>query len=127
MDFQVVLQVVIVSIFRGEQMFSVRDANVIRHGCPESERFNYKTGRYPYPTVVFQVWVDHTRLILAAEPGHHGNRNDKSIARLDPFLTSIRNGIYANIPFRLFSDVETSPGVFAHQDHIGLWTMTDGG
>ena len=92
-------------------------AYVARHGCPESERFNYKTGRYPYPTVVFQVWVDHTRQILAAE---HGNRNDKSIARLDPFLTSIRNGIYANIPFRLFSDVETSPGVFAHED---LWLV----
>ena len=46
--------------------------------CPASE-FNSHKGKEGYPTLSYEVIVDHCKRIIACTEGHKGTRNDKSI------------------------------------------------
>lgn len=58
--------------------------------CPVGERFYHK-GKEGYPTLSYEVTVNHTSKIIAATKGFPGTRNDKTIVRFDGFVSSIHD------------------------------------
>jgi hypothetical protein len=46
-----------------------------------------------YPTLSYEVTVDHTSKIIAVTHGFPGTRNDQTIVRFDGFVTDIHDGI----------------------------------
>lgn len=89
--------------------------------CPSGERSCHK-GKEGYPTLSYEVTVDHTKRIIAATEGHPGARNDKTIVRFDGFVTQIHNGeLYADVPYQLLDD----HGNVTHEK--GLYLIVDGG
>jgi len=72
--------------------------------CPAS-RFNDHKGKEGYPTVVFEVVVDHLKQIMAVSRVHRGTINDKSIVRLDDFVQKLREGkVFMGVTYRLWKD-----------------------
>lgn len=89
--------------------------------CPSGERSCHK-GKEGYPTLSYEVTVDHTKRIIAATAGHPGARNDKTIVRFDGFVTQIHNGeLYADVPY----DVCNEDGTVTQEK--GLYLIVDGG
>ena len=65
--------------------------------CPVGDRFLHK-GKEGYPTIAYEVTVDHTSKIIAATKGFPGAKNDKTIVRFDGFVSAIHDGdLYANV------------------------------
>ncbi|CAB1097890.1 unnamed protein product [Ectocarpus sp. CCAP 1310/34] len=70
--------------------------------CPYNQARSY-TGKEGYPTVAYQVTVDHTKRVLAVTPGFTGSTNDKSIIRYDTAVTKIREDpIYSEKEFTVY-------------------------
>lgn len=89
--------------------------------CPSGERSLHK-GKEGYPTLSYEVSVDHTKRIIAATQGHPGARNDKTIVKFDGFVTDIfQKRLYSEVPF----DLHTSNGRVIHEK--GLYLTVDGG
>ena len=89
--------------------------------CPAGVR-SYHKGKEGYPTLSYEVTVDHTKRILAATIDHPGARNDKTVVKFDGFVTSINNGdLYKNETFEL-TNAEGDINV-----HKGLYLIVDGG
>ena len=89
--------------------------------CPSGQRSLHK-GKEGYPTLSYEVTVDHTKRIMAATQGHPGARNDKTIVKFDGFVTDIHQGkLYSDVPYKLFDDMG---GVI---DEKGLYLIVDGG
>ena len=89
--------------------------------CPAGDRTNHK-GKEGYPTLSYEVTVDHTKKIIAATEGHPGCRNDKTIVKFDGFVTSIHDGnIYSDTTYKL----KTSKGNIIEEK--GSYLITDGG
>jgi hypothetical protein len=89
--------------------------------CPAGERSMHK-GKEGYPTLSYEVTVDHTKKIIAATQGHPGTRNDKTIVKYDSFVTSIHDGkLYADVEYTL----KTKDGVDIVEK--GLYLIVDGG
>ena len=53
---------------------------------------NAATGKEGFPTLAFQIIVNHRRRILHSTGAFLGATNDKSIARLDPAFTEMHEG-----------------------------------
>lgn len=51
---------------------------------------SWYTGKEGYPTVVFEVTVDHTRKILSASMGFPGSINDRTISGIDTIMRNVR-------------------------------------
>jgi hypothetical protein len=51
---------------------------------------SWYVGKEGFPTVAFQVVVNHKRKILSVSQPHPGSHNDKTIASMDPALHAIR-------------------------------------
>ena len=72
--------------------------------CPVGERSQHKDIE-GFPTLSCEVTVDHSKKIIAVTEGHPGSRNDKTIVKIDGFVSSIHDGsLYGDIPFKLSSD-----------------------
>lgn len=57
--------------------------------CPHSQARSY-TGKEGFPTIAYQVTVDHSGRALAVTKGFTGSTNDKTIIRFDSAVTKIR-------------------------------------
>jgi hypothetical protein len=80
------------------------------------------SGKEGFPTVAFQVIVDHSTKILAISPCYPGSHTDISISRLDEEVNSIRfNPLFADFPFSLL----VQPGV--REINQGVYLIADGG
>ncbi|CAM9719025.1 unnamed protein product [Pylaiella littoralis] len=70
--------------------------------CPYNQARSF-TGKEGYPTVAYQVTVDHTKCAVAVTPGFTGSTNDKTIIQFDSAETRIRNDpIYTKREYRLY-------------------------
>ena len=119
--------------------------------CPHVQR-NAHVGKEGFPSLVFQVTFNHKRKILATTCGMPGAVNDKvrsygympvfaahftnltagawycfhvlqqTIARLDPFLTEVRDGV-------ILSDIKYDVYDKDGGKHVmsGAWGLVDGG
>lgn len=80
------------------------------------------TGKEKYPTVAYNVTVNHRRWIMAASKGFYGSYNDKTIVKYDTFITDIRNGKqYSDYKF----DLRKRDGKVTQI--TGAWILCDGG
>jgi hypothetical protein len=80
------------------------------------------TGKEGFPTVAYEVTVDHHKRILWVTDGHPGARNDRSIVRFDEYVMAIKNkDILSEYSFWL----KGSDGVEVEQR--GAYLITDGG
>lgn len=84
---------------------------------------NAATGKEGFPTLAFQIIVNHRRRILATTGAFLGATNDKSIARLDPAFTEIHegSGCARNFKFNLFDSRGRAV------EHKGAYLLVDGG
>jgi hypothetical protein len=69
--------------------------------CPAYERHMH-VGKEGYPSLAFQVVVDHCRLIHAVSHGFKGACNDQTIARNDEFPMKLFDGKYKDVEYVLF-------------------------
>jgi hypothetical protein len=89
--------------------------------CPSGNRSFHK-GKEGYPTLSYEVTVDHRKKIIAATQGHPGCRNDKTIVKFDGFITAIHDGeLYADVPYSLTAE-DGSVSI-----EKGLYLIVDGG
>lgn len=89
--------------------------------CPTGQRSFHK-GKEGYPTISYEVTVDHRKKIIAATQGHPGCRNDKTIVKFDGFITSIHDGErYADVPFYMHDQDGNKI------EEKGLYVIVDGG
>ena len=88
---------------------------------PAGERIFHK-GKEGFPTLSYEVTVDHTSKIIAVTHGFPGARNDRTIVRFDGFVTEIHDGLK-------YKDV-TYPMVTIRGEEYqekGAWLLVDGG
>lgn len=89
--------------------------------CPAGGRTGHK-GKEGYPTLSYEVTVDHSKRIMAATQGHPGARNDKTIVKFDGFVTALHDGtLYNDVVY----DLLDKDGVPRQQK--GLYLIVDGG
>jgi hypothetical protein len=89
--------------------------------CPVGERFLHK-GKEGYPTLSYEVTVDHTSKIMAVTHGFPGATNDLTVVRFDGFVTDIHDGLkYADVTFPM---VTISGEEYMEK---GAWLLVDGG
>lgn len=70
--------------------------------CPYNQARSF-TGKEGYPTVAYQVIVDHTKRAVAVTPGFTGATNDMTIIRFDSAVTKIRTDpIYTERKYKLY-------------------------
>ena len=67
---------------------SVDCTHVRWNKCPDT--INH-TGKEGFPTIAYEVAVNHSKHIRSVTVGHPGTRNDKTIIRLDDFMMAIHN------------------------------------
>lgn len=80
------------------------------------------TGKEKYPTVAYNVTVNHRRWIMAASRGFFCSYNDKTIVKYDSFINDIRNRKkYHDYNFTLRRKNGTVLPV------TGVWILCDGG
>jgi hypothetical protein len=80
-------------------------------------------GKEGFPTVVFQLVVNHRRRILHSTGGFLGATNDKTIARFDEYMMALRGctALASNFKFKLFRANGTQ------EQHVGAYILTDNG
>jgi hypothetical protein len=90
--------------------------------CPAGATGQHK-GKEGYPTRRFLVGVDSDGAILSMGNGSHpGTRNDLTMASLDPFLTTLRDGnFFPEVTFKL----EDEHGQMVTRSH--LYAIVDNG
>ena len=70
--------------------------------CPSPYLPLYK-GKEGYPTVAYNVTVDHARRVMAVHGAFPGARNDKTIARTDPAVRTARfHPLYLEHTFNMY-------------------------
>ena len=70
--------------------------------CPKNERHNAK-GKEGYPTLAFQVVVDHSKRVLSVSQSFTGNINDKTICNNDLFSLAIKHGSLQHVQYELWN------------------------
>jgi len=89
--------------------------------CPFGLRSSCK-GKEGFPTLSYEVSVDHTKRILSATRSHYGARNDKTIVKYDEHIMNIHNGdLYSDCSYVLYN----ADGSVAFIR--GLYMICDGG
>ena len=72
--------------------------------CPKEDQNSY-TGKEGFPSVVFELVVDHNRGIMHCTRGFVGGWNDQSVSDKDPFVYGLRSGtLYKDIKYELVMD-----------------------
>ena len=89
--------------------------------CP-TNLTNLCTGKEGFPSLSFEVIVDHNRRIHHCTPGYYGSHNDQTISKYDLYAASIE--VYGK-----FSLVEYVVKDASGRQHImkGLYLIVDGG
>jgi len=89
--------------------------------CPYTQARSY-TGKEGFPTIAYQVTVDHTRRALAVTSGFTGSTNDKTIIRFDSAVTQIRTDpTYTEQTYKLYKADETP------YEQKGCYLLVDNG
>ena len=91
--------------------------------CPEKNKFMC-TGKEGFPTLCWNCVCDQNRIFIAVPGPQIGARNDKTIAKVDPFTQTIHreeNPLFVNYTFF----VRDSNGNTVQLK--GVWVLTDGG
>ena len=73
--------------------------HIILDKCP-SEVLNLCNGKEGKPSLAFQVVVSHRKQILSISKGEYGAYNDKTIVRMDRFVSDVLMG-------RVMKDIES--------------------
>ena len=68
--------------------------------CPMG-LYNVCAGRYGHPTLGFECAVTHDTRFVSCSAATAGSISDKTIVKVDPFVTAVRGGKYAHVPFEL--------------------------
>lgn len=89
--------------------------------CSAGEGFLHR-GKEGFPTLSYEVTVDHTSKIIAVTHGFPGTRNDRTIVRFDGFVTDIHEGLKYN-------DVKYTMNKISGEEYeeTGAWLLVDGG
>jgi len=88
--------------------------------CPKKFTFDC-TGKEGYPTLAFQVIVDHYRRVSHVSRHFFGASNDKEISNNDAYTVGVMSGTLENIEYYVYND---------HGDKVlakGGYLITDGG
>jgi Plant transposon protein len=91
-----------------------------------SQKGRHYTGKEGFPTIAYEVTVDHTMRVLAVTAGFHGSVNDKTIVRYDGFIQRVKtDDFYTQAEYR----VRTGPGSSADNFKRlkGAYLIVDGG
>ena len=89
--------------------------------CPYTHARSY-TGKEGFPTIAYQVIVDHTRRVLAVTSGFTGSTNDKTIIRFDSAVTRIRTDpTYTEQTYKLY-EADGTP-----YEQKGCYLLVDNG
>ena len=87
--------------------------------CPDVIEF---TGKEGYPTIAYEVCVNHSKFIRSVTIGHPGTRNDKTIVKMDPYIMGIHNKEFLHdVTF----DVQKLDGTWMQCS--GAWLICDNG
>jgi len=82
----------------------------------------HANGKYIYPTIAYQVTVNHKEEIVHVVRGKPGTWADKSIIRFDDFIMQLKNNsLYRNFEFK----VHTANGSL--EERRGAYVLVDGG
>jgi Plant transposon protein len=95
--------------------------HIIWERCPVGERFLHK-GKEGFPTLSYEVTVDHSSKIIAVTNGFPGATNDLTIVRFDGFVTEIHDGVrYSDVTYPMLN--------LRGEEYIekGAWLLVDGG
>ena len=100
--------------------------HVTMNKCP-SVCSNEHTGfKESLPSRTYNISVNHRRQILHTTRGHPARWNDKTLARFDTFVMSIKNG--SILQDNIFCLLETDEnGVIVEQLYKGCWLLCDNG
>lgn len=79
------------------------------------------TGKEGYPTIAYQVIVDHSGRALACTRGFYGSWNDKIIVKFDGVIKQLRAGSHKHVKYKLY----TADG--SQTERSNVWIMVDGG
>ena len=71
--------------------------------CPDKYRF-LCSGKEGYPTLAFQVVVDHFRRVHHVSVAFFGAANDKSITKNDAYPIAIGKGLHEDVEFVLYDE-----------------------
>jgi hypothetical protein len=85
------------------------------------EKATQCTGKEGYPTLSFQVVVDHSRMIRHCSSFYYGATNDISISNTDPFCLHLRRGKFRDVEYELIDKNGTI------RSYKGGWLVVDGG
>lgn len=79
-------------------------------------------GKEGYPSLVFEVCVDHMRRVRASTNSFYGSLNDKTIIKYDDYIQAVRKGQkWGDVVFEVFD---------AHgntKEETGVWFICDNG
>lgn len=93
--------------------------------CPK-RLTNVCTGKSGYPTLAYEVAVDHRKRILHTTPGHFGTRNDKTIVKFDSLVSKIRyEEPFSNFQYEIFQ-VAGDGNIITHIVN-GVYLICDNG
>jgi hypothetical protein len=70
--------------------------------CPDEERHHAK-GKEGFPTLAFQVVVDHSKRVLSVSQSFTGNINDKTICVNDLFSLAVKHGSLQHVSYELWN------------------------
>jgi hypothetical protein len=82
---------------------------------------NQHIGKEGYPTRVFEMTVNHNRLVLSVTAGFPGTVADITVARSDGFIDRLRTSPYTDIEYHLLNRAGTETL------HRGVYLITDNG
>ena len=90
--------------------------------CPAMWSSAFKNGKHSYASIAYEMTVDHTKRFQATTTGHYGTTSDKTIVKLDGFVTAVKfDELFTQAEYKLQFD----------KDHWvvekGLYLLVDGG
>jgi hypothetical protein len=90
--------------------------------CPQHLQQDCR-GKEGFPTLSFEVIVDHARTVLHCTKAFGGRTNDINISKMDPFCDDLvkGKGPYKNVKFEMMDD----NGI--KRLYLGAWLLVDGG
>ena len=89
--------------------------------CSSGDSVQHK-GKEGYPTLFYEVTVNHTSKIISVTYGIPGTMSDRTIVRFDGFVTDIHDGIiYNNVKFQMCN-------IIGEEFEVkGAWLLCDNG
>ena len=70
-------------------------------GCPAADKFA-NTGKEGYPTRLFNVAGDATKMVHHVHGSHPGARNDLTTSYFDEYMQAMKDGLYGSRKFKVY-------------------------